>query len=103
MKYAIIQLAGKQYKVSEGDTLTVNRLINKEGEEFTTSDVLMTADGDKVEIGTPLLPKSSVTLKVVVHQAGDKIRVAKYKAKSRYRRVYGHRQPETQVQVVSIK
>jgi large subunit ribosomal protein L21 len=57
----------------------------------------------RVEIGAPLVKGATVTLKVKTHQKGDKIRVAKYKAKSRYRRVYGHRQPETTVEVVSIR
>ncbi len=103
MKYAVIQLAGKQYKVTEGETLTVNSLNLEEGKELKVSDVLLTADGDKAEVGAPLIKNAAVTLKVVSNQRGEKIRVAKYKAKSRYRKVHGHRQYETTVEVVSIK
>jgi large subunit ribosomal protein L21 len=102
MKYAVIQLSGKQYKVAEGDQLTVNSLDAKEGEELKISDVLLTADGDKLQIGTPLVNKAVVTLKVMTHGKGDKIRVAKFRSKSRYRRVHGHRQHETVVQVTKI-
>jgi large subunit ribosomal protein L21 len=102
MKYAVIQLAGKQYKVTEGETITVNRLDQEEGKEFTTSDVLLLSDGSKMQLGTPLLSGVKVKLKAVTHQKSDKIRVSKYKAKSRYHKVHGHRQHETTVQVVSI-
>lgn len=103
MKYAVIQLAGKQFKVTEGDELVVNRLEAKEGDEVKVTDVLLTADGDKIQVGAPLVEKSAVTIKVVSHQKGDKIRVAKFRSKSRYRKVRGHRQSETTVQVVSIR
>jgi large subunit ribosomal protein L21 len=102
MKYAVIQLAGKQYKVSPGEKLTVNSLETAEGEEIKTSDVLLIADDGKVQVGTPLVKNAVVTLKVVSHQKGDKLRVATYHAKSRYRRVRGHRQHETTVEVVSL-
>ncbi len=102
MKYAIIQLAGKQLKVAEGEQITVTRLENAEGEELKIADVLLTADGDKVTVGTPLVESAVVTLKVVSHDKGDKIRVAKYRAKSRYRRVKGFRPSETTLEVVKI-
>ena len=102
MKYAVIQFAGKQYRVEEGQELVVNHVDAEEGKKITVSDVLLTVDGDKVAVGEPLIKNATVTLKVKTHQKADKIRVAKYKAKSRYRRVYGHRQPETTLEVVSI-
>ncbi len=102
MKYAVIQLLGKQYLVEAGDTLTLPHMENAP-EEVVVSDVLLTVDGDKVGVGTPLVKSATVTLKVVSEQKGDKIRVAKFKAKSRYRRVYGHRQLETTVEVKSLQ
>lgn len=102
MKYAVIQIAGKQYRVEPGQELTVNTIDAEEGKTITVSDVLLTVDGDNVVVGAPLVQNATVTLKVKEHGRADKIRVAKYKAKSRYRRVYGHRQPETTVEVVSI-
>lgn len=106
--YAVIQLAGKQYKVSEGDTLTVNKLDTEAGQTLTVSDVLLVADdtqkgtGKKASVGTPLVKGASVTLEVVRQQKGEKIRVATYKAKSRVRKVRGHRQHETVLKVTKI-
>ncbi len=101
--YAVIQLAGKQYTVSAGDKLTTNRLDTEEGNEIKINDVLLYVDGDKRKIGTPLVKDATVALKVVSNHRGDKIRVATYKAKSRYRKVKGHKQHQTTVEVLSIK
>ena len=103
MNYAIIQLAGKQYRVEEGQTLTVNRLVAEPEKPLTITDVLLTSDNGNVSVGTPRVDGAEVTLKVKSHQAGPKLRVALYKAKSRYRKVRGHRQAETTVEVASIK
>jgi large subunit ribosomal protein L21 len=103
MKYAVIQLAGKQYKVAEGEKFTVNRLANDVDKTFDVSDVLLIADGEKVTLGAPLIEKAVVKLKVVEHNRADKIRVATYRAKSKTRNVRGHRQLESVVEVVSIK
>lgn len=101
--FAIIQLQGKQYKVAEGDTITVDRLDEKTGDSLTVTDVLMTSVDGKDTVGTPLVKGASVTLKVVEHAKGDKIRVLKYKSKSRYRKTYGHRQHQTELEVSKIK
>lgn len=101
-KYAIIQLSGRQLKVSEGDKLTLDRLDQIEGKEFQVKEVLMVGDDKTQQIGTPLLEKASVTLKLVEHGRSKKLRVAKFRAKSRYRRVYGHRQPQSTIEVVKI-
>ncbi len=100
--YAIIQLAGKQFKVTEGETLTVDRLDTPAAETLKTSDVLLVAKDGEAMIGEPMVQGATVTLKVVEHSKGDKIRVAKYKSKSRYRKVYGHRQYQTTLEVVKI-
>lgn len=102
MKYAVIQLAGKQYKVSEGEELTVNSLNQKNDAEIEVNDVLLSADGAKISVGTPMVKNAMVKLKVVSNQKGDKLRVAKYMAKSRWRKTHGHRQVLTTVKVVSI-
>lgn len=102
MKYAVITLAGKQHVVTEGETLTVNRVDKEVGTDLVVKDVLLVVDGDAKHVGAPLLPKASVKLSVVEHGKGDKIRVAKFKAKSRYHKVQGHRQQETTFKVVSI-
>lgn len=101
-KYAVIQLAGKQYRVQEGDTLVVNKLEQEAGGSFTVSDVLLAVNDQDVTVGAPFVSGAKVKFEVVKQQKGEKIRVATYKAKSRYRRVKGHRQHETVLKVVKI-
>lgn len=100
--YAIIQLNGKQYKVSQGDVLTIDRVETNPGETLEVTDVLLVSDGSKIQVGQPTVNKAKVSLKVVDHNKGDKIRVATYKSKSRYRKVKGHRQYQTQLEVIQI-
>lgn len=100
--YAIIQLLGKQIRVTTGDKLVVDRLPIAEGESFEVKEVLMVANGDDVQFGQPLVEKASVTLKVLSHGRAAKIRVATYKSKSKERKVNGHRQPQSTVEVVKI-
>ncbi len=103
MKYAIVKTGGKQYKVSEGSVLEVDKLKVEAGQDYTFDDVLLYTDaGAKAEIGRPLLEKVSVVAKVLEQKQGDKIRVAKFKAKARYRRVMGFRAQLTKVQVERI-
>lgn len=101
-QYAIIQLQGKQYRVTKGDTLVIDRLPAAEKAKLEVTDILLVADGEKITIGQPTIAKAKVTLSVQSHDRGDKIRVAKYKAKSRYRRVKGHRQALSTVVVEKI-
>lgn len=103
-KYAIIQLAGHQHQVSVGDKLVVDRLNQEENKEFTVDQVLLVSDKQdkEVKVGTPVVEKASVTLKVLAHPRSKKLRVGKFRAKSRYRKVYGHRQPLTEVEVTKI-
>ena len=99
--YAVISLAGKQHVVKVGDKLTIDRLAAKEGDSLTVSNVLLVAgDGDRL-IGTPTV-NQSVTAKVIEHTKGDKIRVATYRAKSRYRKVKGHRQAQSVIEITAI-
>lgn len=102
MKYAVVKTGGKQYKISEGDIVEVERLALDGKKEVVFDDVLLyTADG-VVKVGTPLLSNVEVKATVLGDVRGKKIRVAKYKAKVRYRRVTGHRQSLTRVQISSI-
>ena len=102
MKYAVIKLSSKQHVVSTGEKLQVDRIDAKEGDTLTIKDVLLVVDGSDVAIGTPLVEKAVVKAKVLSHDKGDKIRVATFKAKSRERKVRGHRQALTTVEIVSI-
>jgi large subunit ribosomal protein L21 len=101
-KFAIVQIAGKQYKVSVGDVIEVDRLDIPETEKLTISEVLLVGDDKNVTVGTPLVAKASVTFEEVNHFKDDKIRVFKYKSKSRYRKTRGHRSALTQLKVAQI-
>lgn len=99
MKYAIIQTGGKQYKVSEGDVLEVEHLPNKKDQKVTFSEVLLYTNDGAIKLGNPFINGVTVEGVVLDHVKGDKIRVAKFKAKSRYRRVTGHRQSLSKVKI----
>jgi len=100
--YAIIQLAGKQFKVSEGDVITTDRFENEVETQMIVSDVVLLVADEVAQIGTPLVAGATVILDVVEHGRGVKIRVAKFKSKSRYRKVHGHKQHQTTFKVAKI-
>ena len=92
--YAIIKTGGKQYRVSEGDVLNIEKL--------DVEVLTVVADSD-VKIGKPVVDGAKVTAKVVEHGKAEKIFVFKYKAKSNYRKRQGHRQPFTKVEISKIE
>ncbi len=100
--YAIIETGGKQYKVSEGDVIFIEKLEAAEGETVTFDKVLVVADGDKVNVGAPVVDGASVTAKVEKQGKSKKIYVFKMKRKKNYRRKKGHRQPFTKVTIEKI-
>ena len=101
--YAIIKTGGKQYRVSEGDVITIEKLdVAAEGTISFDEVVTVVKDGD-VKVGTPLVDGAKVTGTVLEHGKAKKILVFKYKAKSNYRRRQGHRQPFTKVRIESIQ
>lgn len=102
MKYAVIKTGGKQYKVSEGDVIEVERLITKPNQEFSFENVLLYSSDDLLKIGKPLVDGISVKAKVLEQKRGEKIRVSKFKAKARYRRTTGHRQELSKVLIEQI-
>jgi large subunit ribosomal protein L21 len=101
--YAVVKTGGKQYKVKEGQTLRVEKLEAQPGANVDL-EVLMVSDeeGKDLKVGTPTVSGAKVSAKVVEHGRADKILVVKYKPKSRYKRVNGHRQPFTAVQIEKI-
>ncbi len=101
-KYAIIQLQGKQFMVQEGDEFLVDQLDKEAGSKFDVSDVLLVVNEADRKIGQPLVDGVKVSCELVSNQRGEKIRVAKYKSKSRYRKVQGHRQYQSTVKVLKI-
>ena len=101
--YAIIKTGGKQYRVSEGDVITIEKLeVAAEGTVSFDEVVTVVKDGD-VKVGTPLVDGAKVTGTVLEHGKAKKILVFKYKAKSNYRRRQGHRQPFTKVRIEKIE
>ena len=102
MKYAVIAISGTQYKIEENQTITVDNLGLKEGETSSTDQVLLIVNDDKVEIGTPIIKNASVDYKIIKNYQGKKLRVFKYKSKSRYRKTMGFRAQLTDIQILKI-
>lgn len=101
--YAVIETGGKQYRVKEGDTLRVERLLGEPGEILELDRVLLVRDGDDIKVGNPVLSGVRVSAKVLAQDKGRKILVFKYKPKKNYRKRYGHRQPYTEIQIQKIE
>ena len=102
MKKAVVKVGGKQFIVGEKETLLVDLL--PQGTKELELDALMLIDGDKVEVGTPIVKGVKVSAKVVDELVkGEKIRVIRYKAKKRVHKENGHRQKYTKIEITSIK
>ena len=102
MKKAVVKVGGKQFIVSEKETLLVDLL--PQGTKELELDALMLIDGDKVEVGTPVVQGVKVSAKVVDELVkGEKIRVIRYKAKKRVHKENGHRQKYTKIEITSVK
>ena len=101
--YAVIATGGKQYKVTKGETLRVEKLSGDEGSTVKLDQVLMVADGDKVSVGTPVLDKATVTAKIRAHGRGDKVEIIKFRRRKHSRSQMGHRQSYTEIEVTDIK
>ena len=99
--YAIIATGGKQYRVSEGDKIYIEK-IDAEVGSTVSFDVLLVEDNGNVKVGTPVVEGVKVEGKVEAQTRGEKIIVFKYKAKKNYRRKQGHRQPYTKVEITKI-
>ena len=100
--YAVIETGGKQYKVSEGDILFIEKLEVAEGEAVTFDKVLVVADGENVTVGAPVVAGATVTAKVEKQGKAKKIYVFKMKRKKNERSKKGHRQPFTKVIIEKI-
>ena len=100
--FAIIETGGKQYRVAEGDTITVEKLGLPAGEAVTLDRVLMVSADDGVRVGKPVVEGAKVEARVVDEDRGRKIIVFKYKPKIRYRHKTGHRQSFTRLQIEHI-
>ena len=101
--YAIIESCGKQYKVAQGDVVFFEKLDAEEGKKVTFDSVVLLSEDGKVQVGSPYVKGVKVEGKVVAHGKAKKILVYKMKPKKNYRRMQGHRQPYTKVEITSIK
>ena len=100
--YAVIKTGGKQYRVSEGDTLKVESIDAEEGATVELDEVLMIGDGDNVKIGTPLVDGGKVTATVKSHGRGKKIEIIKFRRRKHHDKKTGHRQNYTELQITGI-
>ena len=98
----VIKTGGKQYLVSPGQKIKIEKIGKKEGEEITFDEVLLVEKGRQIEIGTPLVKGAKVIGKVISQGKNKKVIVFKYKPKTRYKVKKGHRQPYTEVEIKSI-
>jgi large subunit ribosomal protein L21 len=99
--YAVIKTGGKQYRVSEGQRLRVERIDGDPGQAVTFDQVLLVG-GDSLKIGQPTVAGASVTAQIVAHDRDKKIIVFKLRRRKNYRRKTGHRQPYTELKITGI-
>ena len=102
MAHAIIKTGGKQYRVSEGDHLNVEKLDVEEGKEAVFEDVLMITDGKSIKLGDPVVEGAKVTAKVIDQFRDKKVTAFKYKKRTGYHRTKGHRRHLTRLEIKSI-
>jgi len=101
--YAVIASGGKQYRVTEGQTLRVEKLAAEAGSAITFDQVLMLGEGDSVKIGDPLVKNAKVKAEVLRQMRGDKIDIIKFKRRKNYIKHQGHRQSLTEVMITGIE
>lgn len=100
--FAIIETGGKQYKVSEGDVICIEKIDVQEGDPYTFDRVLAVSGDSGLKVGTPVLEGTTVDAKVEKNGKGKKIYVMKYKPKKNEKKKQGHRQPYTRVTITAI-
>ncbi len=103
MTLAVIKTGGKQYLVSPGQRIKIEKIEKKIGEEIVFDQVLLTNQNQKTDIGSPYLAKTIVKAKVISQDRAKKITMIKFKPKIRYRKKIGHRQPYTEVEITGIE
>jgi len=100
--YAVIQTGGKQYRVSEGDTLKVEKLVADAGADVELDRVLMVADGDDVRVGRPFVEGGKVTATVQGHGRAKKVTIVKFRRRKHHLKRQGHRQWYTELKITGI-
>jgi large subunit ribosomal protein L21 len=100
--YAVIKTGGKQYRVSAGETLKIETVAGDVGSEIVLDKVLMVADGDKLNVGKPLVNGASVQATIVSHGRHDKVKIFKMRRRKHYQKHQGHRQNYTEIRIDGI-
>jgi large subunit ribosomal protein L21 len=100
--FAVIKTGGKQYRVTGGQEITVEKLVGDAGAKLEFAEVLMIADGDNINIGAPMISGAKVMGEVVEHNRAAKVTSYKKKPRNTYRRKLGHRQQQTVVKITEI-
>ena len=100
--YAVIKTGGKQYRVTQGDRLRVEKLAGNVGDTVTLGEVLLVGAGDGVKVGAPLVSGAKVDAKIVAQDRGKKIIIFKFRRRKNYRRKSGHRPPFTALEITGI-
>ncbi len=100
--YAVIKTGGKQYKVASGEKIKVEQIAADVGQEIVIDQVLAVGNGADIKVGTPLVLGASVTVTVISHGRGDKIRIFKMRRRKHYQKRQGHRQNYTELQIGAI-
>jgi large subunit ribosomal protein L21 len=101
--YAVIKTGGQQFRVSEGCTLKVEKLEVETGKKITFEEVLMVADGDNIQIGSPIVAKATVEAKVISQGKGKKVHILKFRRRKHSMKQQGHRQLFTEIEIIKIK
>jgi len=100
--FAVIRTGGKQYRVTEGDKIRIEKIDTAAGEVYEFNDVLLVSKDDKVTVGSPTIAGSKVTADVLSHGRGKKVNIVKFRRRKHYMKRMGHRQSYTEVQVKMI-
>lgn len=100
--YAVFQSGGKQHRVSEGQTLRLEKLDAETGASIEFDSVLLVANGEEVTVGAPFVTGGKVTAEVIIHGRGDKIKIVKFRRRKHSRKQMGHRQWFTEVKITGI-
>jgi large subunit ribosomal protein L21 len=101
--YAIVHISGVQTKVTPDEVLDVPRLTGEPGSSIQFDQVLLVGDGEKISVGQPTVKGASVSVEIVEHRRGEKLRIFKFKRRREYRRRRGHRDELTRIRVTGIK
>lgn len=100
--FAVVEISGKQYIATPGETIIVDRIDGNVGDSITFDRVFLVSTGKTIEVGTPIVKNAKVVAKVIEQGKGEKLEVRRYKHKVRYRKHIGFRAHETKIEIVSI-